>query len=428
MDNNTPLSLGEKIRYVRVAKGLSQENLAHATGKSKALISRLERGDSEFDETTLANIKKCLRISNAPLLEHELEIFTTQIWAFHDLVQSHRVSEAEAMQHELAQILELPYERDLIIMYKMISAKLEGRKDISVAKLYLSEVEPLLDGASEDAIYLYRTVKGHFCDISGDYEGAVNHFLGALEYCDKKQISDAILIFSIARNYSLMGRLILAKDYFERTKREYVGDRTHPIVYAVDNALGFCYMQLGSPERAKELFESSVIRARSLNDKRWLGLSLSNLGTAYYNEKRYELGLKFVEESLEYLQGELEQHLGALIGKAKCLIGLKNHPRCEEVLNYARSLTNEERHIIDIEATRHRMTIKDNSSTQYLETIALPYYRAQSGEYIASALEICDILEKQYRKREATKKADTIAIISRDIYRRMIFGPNGTRS
>jgi len=63
-----------------------------------------------------------------------------------------------------------------------------------------------------------------------------------------------------------------------------------------------------------------------------LSLSLFNLGTAYYNEKHYELSLKYVEESLEYF------------------------------------------------------------------------------------------LEKQYRKREATKKADAIAIISRDIYRKMIFG------
>ena len=111
MNSNTPLHIGEKIRQIRVAKGLSQDNLAYATGKSKAHISRLERGDSEIDDKTLAAIKEFLELPGAPLLEQELEVFRIRLWGWNELVSSRRTDEVIAQQKELSHITLLPFER-----------------------------------------------------------------------------------------------------------------------------------------------------------------------------------------------------------------------------------------------------------------------------------------------------------------------------
>jgi len=318
MNSSNPLHIGEKIRQIRVAKGLSQENLAHASGKSKSLISRLERGESEFDDMTLAAIKEYLGIINAPLLEHELEIYKARLWSYNDLVHSKRHSEAEEMKDTMSIILDLPYERDFIIMYKMISARLLHYDDIAAIETYINEVEPLLDGACDDAVYLYRLAKGRFCDVTGDYKAALTHYLRALEYMDDMQKSYPILVYSVARNYSLYGRPILAKLYFERAKKEYTGDRTHEFMYAVDNAIGFCCAKLGELDRAHKLFESSLFQAKSVNDKRWTGLTLYNISLVYYQKKDYKTSLKYVEESLEYLVDEVNQYIEAIVAKARC--------------------------------------------------------------------------------------------------------------
>jgi len=93
-------------------------------------------------------------------------------------------------------------------------------------------------------------------------------------------------------------------------------------------------------------------------------------------------------------------------------------------LNHAKSEAKNDDHTINIEATRHLMTLNESQSIKYLETVALPFYRAHVGNFIFSALDTCDILESQYRKRGAARKADAIAIMQRNIYKGMIYGPN----
>jgi len=72
---------------------------------------------------------------------------------------------------------------------------------------------------------------------------------------------------------------------------------------------------------------------------------------------------------------------------------------------------------------RHRMTINNKESVEYLEEIAIPYFIKQGGWYLTAAAYLCKILEAHYRKKGAARKADAIAIIQRDIYREMIYGP-----
>jgi len=433
MNSNTPLHIGEKIRQIRVAKGLSQDNLAYATGKSKAHISRLERGDSEIDDKTLVAMKEFLEISGAPLLEQELEVFKTRLWGWNELVHSKRTNKAKVLQDELSLILSLPFEHDLIIIYKMIAARiLLAERASQAAEEYLSFVEDMLDKASEDALYLYYRVKGTFTSTTGDNKNALKHFLQALEHSDNALRPDIQLVFIIGNTYLVNGIPIMAMTYLERFIREYEGDITLPIMDHACNSLGVCYITLGYYENAKNLFQSSLVRARSYGNQKHLGLLLSNLGLISSRMGDYEAGIKFIDEALPYLQiseTRRDLHINALLIKARCLAMQNKRKRCEEILTQCRGLTKKEEYnkfTVMIEAAYYRLIApKDDEAIEYLESVALPYYMDLGIFHIISVLEICGTLEALYLKRGAVRKADAIVRISRDVYRGIVYGGGG---
>lgn len=63
-------SVGERIRAIRKAKGLTQQQLAELSGLDDAYIGSLERGERNFSIDTLEKILLGLEI-------HPLEIFHT---------------------------------------------------------------------------------------------------------------------------------------------------------------------------------------------------------------------------------------------------------------------------------------------------------------------------------------------------------------
>jgi transcriptional regulator with XRE-family HTH domain len=60
--------LGARIRELRLRKGLSQEELAHASGLDRTYISSCERGKRNASLLTLYRIAAALRVEPAELL------------------------------------------------------------------------------------------------------------------------------------------------------------------------------------------------------------------------------------------------------------------------------------------------------------------------------------------------------------------------
>ena len=79
--------LGEKIRRVRQAKGLSTQQLADAVGLSSQQIRRIECGQSEATAIVFGRIARTLNTSADELLDHvrTVEEIADSLWKKHDL-------------------------------------------------------------------------------------------------------------------------------------------------------------------------------------------------------------------------------------------------------------------------------------------------------------------------------------------------------
>lgn len=69
MKDERLLQLGQKIRYERMRKGLSQEDLEEKSMVSRRTISEIERGNADIRYTNLLQISNALDMTISELLD-----------------------------------------------------------------------------------------------------------------------------------------------------------------------------------------------------------------------------------------------------------------------------------------------------------------------------------------------------------------------
>ncbi|MBR1425226.1 helix-turn-helix transcriptional regulator [bacterium] len=72
MKDDRLLKLGQKIRYERLKRGISQEDLEEKSGVSRRAISEIERGNTDIRYTNLYQIAQAFGLNLHELLNFQL--------------------------------------------------------------------------------------------------------------------------------------------------------------------------------------------------------------------------------------------------------------------------------------------------------------------------------------------------------------------
>lgn len=72
MKDDRLLQLGQKIRYERVKRNLSQEDLEEKSSVSRRTISEIERGNADIRYTNLYQIAEAFDLKISELLDFKL--------------------------------------------------------------------------------------------------------------------------------------------------------------------------------------------------------------------------------------------------------------------------------------------------------------------------------------------------------------------
>ena len=72
MKDDRLLQLGQKIRYERTKRGLSQEDLEEISSVSRRTISEIERGNADIRYTNLCQIAEAFSLSISELVNFKL--------------------------------------------------------------------------------------------------------------------------------------------------------------------------------------------------------------------------------------------------------------------------------------------------------------------------------------------------------------------
>ena len=440
MPKSSPLSLGEKIKYLRTAKGVSQENMARITKSSQSTIHRLEQGHAECDADMLATIKKFLEIEDAPLLEHETSVYKHRLHDWGNMITGNRIADANKMQDKLSVILDLPYEHGLCMMFLMWKAQLlTAEHKLLQAEEVMLSADPYMANACDESMCVYYYNMGAIAVYKGDKKNALKHYLRSLDITtDPNSQSVTKALSRIGILYLEMGKPVQAMLYLERAYRK-SDNHTTLLKSQVCTMLATTYLCLGQYSKAKELFDVSLVQTESTNNKTAIALAMSN--NSLYNIKvgNYEVGLQLSNQAIKSIQeidkdnkditisnqglGANPMYMLALYNKGLALLKMKEFEQCQEVIEKGQALSEDNEKIaIMFNTLGHLITINESASQEYVENVTIPYFTDSDGLERFFALDMCKELEAYYKKKRAKTKANAIATVAKDIYEGMFTG------
>jgi len=422
-------SLGKKIKLIRSAKGISQENIAQALKCNQSTIQRIEQGKSECGAETLAAIKKYLEIENAPLLGHELEIFKERLLAWGDLISNQRIAEAKAAHTELQVITHLPYEHDLLVMFLSIEAlMLIVESNLTAAKESLNAAKALLNDTTNDrASYTFHVGKGsyHFAKTDNP-KGALKHFLCAEAYKSKGIKPSASVYTNIASLYVVANKPHLALNMVASAEVA-SGDNPSPLsrinTYIMYSS---CHIALREYEKAKHYINIALTSATSINFEAAIGWSLAGLGLCASKTGNYQEGITLFDQALVYFRKDnsllaLSRAKITLYHKGLTFFLMKNMTECQATAEEGLQISEDDAPAQMCFGLLKHLTTLDNNSADYIFNDVIPYLKAtlHNKEII---LDILMLLEQHYKNKRNKTKANAIAAEMRDIYHKMFFG------
>lgn len=429
MKASNTISLGRKIGQIRNYMSISQKKLASDLKCSIATISRIENDQINCDSKMLKAIISSLGIEGAPLNKGRDAAFREQLYVWRKVIKDRRVNEARQMQEGLSVILNLPFEQDLIATYRLFEINLLiAEKKLTLAEEKLSYFDSFAESLSVENLYHYYFNKGSLHMHQKQTEIALAYSLIALAYSLNSNELDihnfeeeAYLYYNIAVCYSQLGMPFRSTRYIKQASALIYDDRASVLGLYLDNLLASNYMRTGEEALALELFDKCIVRARSIGYQLYIGIALHNLGCLCLKANELKQAMNYFDQAFEYFKMDDWFYLENMYFKIRCLIELKEFSQCEEILMNTKEIVNQnEKYQLLFNFLVHILSIKKESSRRYLIEIAIPHLVA-SNEYY-KALDFCNVLENYFTKRNIGRKSLEIAAISRDIYKKIIFG------
>ena len=427
MSSSTFLSLGEKLKQVRRAKGLSQDNVAYAVNNHTSIISRIENGHIDPPPPELLDaIRKFLDIQSAPLLPDEMKIYSSRIQRWSTLLDSNRIDDAKAMQPELAHILSLPFEHDMILKYKMQETRLYFKQDnFTAAEENIRQAEPMLPYASIEALIMYYSNKGFLSLSKFDYKDSFSNYHKALDFFGDKPPSTNILGI-LAHLCILTGKYHHGIRYIQHARVLYEGDRANPMGYYMNEFLALCYLGIGETKKAEALFDISYKQAMLTGDVINQGVTLLNMADISRRRGDYEKSHEQLSKALELYDINIsevilyDKTMYVQIVFTKAILEVKMNMDNTDTIAKGRALAEgNETHTIMLDAAYHLSNLGNADSEKYLEDIAIPHLMQCETQEKNLRLLICKELETHYKRKKSKTKAAYMAAIIRDIYEEM---------
>lgn len=423
MKRDDNLTLGEKIRMMREAKGVSQVRLAESISYSAPRLSQIENGESPCQPDVLIAIKKALNLEGVPLYDLERQGFKDKLYRWYDLINDSDLGKAKTMQGKLSDITYLPFDTELNLLYNLFRCKLLlVENNIEAAKAILENFSSALDELSNEISYHYYYNMGTLNYKDAQRKEALEFYLKAKEFMIYGFEGNASLHLNIATCLSVLGFVVSSILFLEEDVRElYSSGRTTIPVGHIDSLIALGFIELGQLPKAKKLLEKCHKRAINTDDEALLGVVLHNFGYLYRRAGDWNMSMEYLKQALAHFREGSLEYLDSLYQKALCFIEMKGFSSCAELLEEGKriSIGNKSYQVL-FKSVECLLSPNDNKSIEYLDTVTIPYF-LEIGENL-KVLYYCEFLREHYEKKGIVKKAGQMSEIARKIYQDMHHG------
>jgi len=410
MNHPKKLTVEQKIKMIREFKDIGQIELGKVIGVSDSTICRYESDAEEhkhlkYNIDQIMALKEYFGIKHAPILDGEYPIYKTMLYDWLDAINVGRDDEIEELHNKLSDIMMVPWERDLTLLFMIFEAKRHlTKKEFKEAEEKLKLIATQTDATSSEVIYHLNYTLGSLNFWRGKYEEALEFYL-SVEDLEIDNFDKRITIFyNVANCYSAMGRYLNAISSLERVRR--LHDHRTPNYHWINlsTTLGLSYAQIGHTDKAEKILGKAFSDATILKDEYYIRAILHNFGCTYVKEKEYKKALEYFERAFKYIERGDEHHLENLYYKACCVVVIKRYDM-KDVLERGISLSQENEskmYTMLFESLSHLSNLQNIESRNFIEQETIPYLKDERKYF--KAMFYCEQLKEYYASKDRKQK------------------------
>jgi len=427
MKTGLDLSMSEKIKLIRRAKDVTQQQLVQHLSITRSRLSQIEKGDDsghdDVSSDTLIQIRKALNLEALPLTETQREGFKADLAKWSDIITARKFEEAKEMRQKMFAITFAPFDEELNTFFNLIDCKLALYiEDISAAETIIAAIESkYMDDLSPEFLSYYYRNKSTICALHQQHQDALAFMTKTFKLKPNVK-QDIVLYFGMGLRCYNVGYIRRSKMFLEEALKLCASDPGNVWERHIKHELVRNCIGLKDLENAAELLDKMHKEAQDSGDNKFLCDVLVQYGYMRRVSGYTPSAHGYLNDAMKYVDKESEQYFEILYQKVRCYIADGGFTVCEELLEEGKQLSKGSRHwAILFESLGHLTTLKKDESIEYLETVALPHLLNEAPEYPV-ALDYCKTLQKYYEQKSIgtiKKTLETEKIITH-IYERML--------
>ncbi|MDR7073270.1 helix-turn-helix domain-containing protein [Fictibacillus barbaricus] len=292
------MNLGEKIRYFRRVKNLSQQELA-AGICSIPYLSKIENGVTEPSEEIQQHLAERLEIRLDTI--NEDEILRNYVDLFYSLYQLNYQSADEKFKALAASHTQSVDEEILHKIFKCIYL-MQAKDEIQPVQVLLKEVSYIDSVINGEKAYYYFIAKGLLSFYSNSLEEALHYFFTAEKQLEENRFQEwehAYLFYMIGLTANNLHKNIVALEYTKQAldifEKNYFFKRSANcrIIIAI------IHLRIKNfDESTKQLLLAETI-ANSFNEEPLKGMIYHNLGSVATHKGENDKAIKLFSQSLK---------------------------------------------------------------------------------------------------------------------------------
>ncbi|MCQ6268324.1 helix-turn-helix domain-containing protein [Fictibacillus sp. WQ 8-8] len=302
--------VGQRIRYYRKTKGLTQEELAQGIC-SVSYLSKIEKGDAKSSEEVINLLCERLGISPEEVDSNEILELLNE-WNM--LMVNRRFEEADDFFEKVQEKMQIVNEPELILRFEIFSARYHITKekpDAVAAQNLLSKVESLKEQLNSELNFYFNLTSGSLNILQNNYQLSIKFFKKAEEIYNNSSnnINDsnvALLYYFTALSYGYLMRISAVNSY--AFKAIAIFDKEYNYSRSADCQilLAISYRRVQNYEQAIFHLNQALKYSTSFHDDFTSGVIYHNLGYVFSCRREHVKAIEHFKKALRYKEKSLD--------------------------------------------------------------------------------------------------------------------------
>ncbi|SFF09666.1 Helix-turn-helix [Bacillus sp. OV194] len=292
--------VGQRIRYYRKTKGLTQEELAQGIC-SVSYLSKIEKGDAKSSEEVINLLCERLGISPEEVDSNEILELLNE-WNM--LMVNRRFEEADDFFEKVQEKMQIVNEPELILRYELFLARyylVTDKQDLSLALKILTKIKELKEQLTSELFFYFNQLTSMYFYFKADYNKSLSYLLESEKLLVNITLTEterALLYYQLSLCYGQLYRISSVNYYAYKAiqifDKEYNYSRSADcqILLAISNR------RVRNYEQAEFHLNQALKYSKSFKDDFTAGVIYHNLGYLASCRNDHVKSIEYLKKSL----------------------------------------------------------------------------------------------------------------------------------